>query len=157
MRVRLDVSSKIRLKRQRNSEKSFQKASSYASQNRQKTKKLLVRPLLCKLRDAIAWEKIYIRKQDVACASMVQSNIPHGIDRVWPLRCSHEVKINTMHERRNNLKIFFHVCSVPFRNEMRRQKIRAILGKNYCYNAIDMGPFQTSSSCLSAPTLSEVI
>ena len=122
-----------------------------------KTKKLLVRPLFCKLRDAIAWEKIYIRKQDVACASMVQCNIPHGIDRVWPLRCSHEVKVNTMHERRNNLKIFFHVCSVPFRNEMRRQKIRAILGKNYCYNAIDMGPFQTSSSCLSAPTLSEVI
>ena len=75
--------------------------------------KLLFRPLVCKLRDAAAGIKINIGQQDVARASVIEGHIPHSIHRIRPLRCSHEMKVYTLHEWSQKFQIFFHMGGVP--------------------------------------------
>ena len=75
--------------------------------------KLLFRPMVCKLRDAAAGIKINIGHQDVACASVIEGHIPHSINRVRPLRSSHEMEVYTLHIWSQNFKIFLYVRGVP--------------------------------------------
>ncbi len=75
--------------------------------------KLLFGPLFCKLRDAVAGIKINIGKKDVAGAGVIKGHIPHSIHRIRPLRCSHEMKVYTLHEWSQKFQIFFHMGGVP--------------------------------------------
>ena len=75
--------------------------------------KLLFGPLFCKLRDAVARIKINIGKQDVAGAGVIKGHIPHSIHRIRPLRCSHEMKVYTLHEWSQKFQIFYHMGGVP--------------------------------------------
>jgi hypothetical protein len=51
---------------------------------------------------------------------MIESHISHGIDRIWPLRCSHKMKVDTIHEWGNYFEILFHVGGVSVENHERR-------------------------------------